>query len=878
LRDKKENLGLNTPSNIIELQPVCGNEDRRAFIRDDHPVLNGIDYVEVSSDQLTIRVYFLKPLPQGASPDGAYDLTLHPEWVRVFGGVRIVDIHVLGVARVGDHLEIHVDASGDFSDYQLTLGWVLQPDGKWTQVIPELDLQLSRATVNFKAGCPVDFDCRNQSVCPPDNPVQPLIDYMAKDYASFRRLLLDSIPHLNPGWLEQNPADLGIALVELLAYTGDYLSYYQDAIANEAYLATARQRVSAKRHARLVDYHMHDGRNGWTFAHFQLASAFPLHTPLAVPLGSLLLTRLSAPLRHQSALPGTVILKADFPDDAFDLDPALTSVQPFQTTVPAELYVENNLIVVHDWGNTGCCLPAGAVSAYLYSAQGGKAVLPTLAAGDYLLLEEVLGPVTGNAADADPTHRQVVQLISSAATTDHVFTDTLQANGRPQVWTNAGDPYLPLLRVVWRDTDALSTPYCLSSRPPGADIVFNITVARGNIVLADHGRTLQETLPAPQPDPFAAPVKLALTHGPMTMQIQPATVTYNAAGFLVTPRTDLTGDPRQAVAAVSVLARFPTDTELWTVVPDLLESPPFAQEFVADIGDDGRATLRFGDDEYGRDPVTAFEFTAVYRVGNGAAGNVGAESLAHLVSPTNAQISLIRNPLPAQDGADAETIEQVRQYAPAAFHAEQFRAVTEADYAQAAAKIPEVAGAVAAFRWTGSWYTVYVGIAPRSQADLITLAGGRTLLSPDLRAKVESFLNTYRIAGYDLEIRSANYVALQLGMDLCVAEDYFRSEVEQAVLQALSNRRNPDLSLGFFFPANLGFGQPVYLSRIYAAAQAVPGVDSASITILQRYGQPANGEIQNGVLPIGAWEIARLDNDPNFMENGVVQINAMGGK
>ena len=45
-----------------------------------------------------------------------------------------------------------------------------------------------------------------------------------------------------------------MALVELLAYAADNLSYRQDAIANEAYLATARQRVSVRRHARLVDY------------------------------------------------------------------------------------------------------------------------------------------------------------------------------------------------------------------------------------------------------------------------------------------------------------------------------------------------------------------------------------------------------------------------------------------------------------------------------------------------------------------------------------------------------------------------------------------------------------------------------------------------
>ena len=54
---------------------------------------------------------------------------------------------------------------------------------------------------------------------------------------------------------------MGVTLVELLAYVADELSYRQDAVATEAYLDTARSRVSLRRHARLVDYRMHDGCN-----------------------------------------------------------------------------------------------------------------------------------------------------------------------------------------------------------------------------------------------------------------------------------------------------------------------------------------------------------------------------------------------------------------------------------------------------------------------------------------------------------------------------------------------------------------------------------------------------------------------------------------
>ena len=93
------------------------------------------------------------------------------------------------------------------------------------------------------------------------------IDYLAKDYASFRRLMLDRLSVLVPDWRERNPADSWSTLVELLAYAGDHLSYFQDAVATEAYLGTARRRISVRRHARLVDYAMHEGCNAraWVY-------------------------------------------------------------------------------------------------------------------------------------------------------------------------------------------------------------------------------------------------------------------------------------------------------------------------------------------------------------------------------------------------------------------------------------------------------------------------------------------------------------------------------------------------------------------------------------------------------------------------------------
>ncbi len=87
-----------------------------------------------------------------------------------------------------------------------------------------------------------------------------------------------------------------------------------------------------------------------------------------------------------------------------------------------------------------------------------------------------------------------------------------------------------------------------------------------------------------------------------------------------------------------------------------------------------------------------------------------------------------------------------------------------------------------------------------------------------------------------------------------------------------------DGTLGFFHPDRFTFGQPVYLSAIVAAAQAVPGVQSVIATTFQRQRDDASSALDTGVLPMGRLEIARLDNDPNFPERGVLVVTTGGGK
>ena len=116
-------------------------------------------------------------------------------------------------------------------------------------------------------------------------------------------------------------------------------------------------------------------------------------------------------------------------------------------------------------------------------------------------------------------------------------------------------------------------------------------------------------------------------------------------------------------------------------------------DFLAEVDNDGTAYLRFGDNDHGRRPDPGATFTATYRVGNGVAGNVGADSLKHIVID-DTRITSVRNPIAAQGGVAPESIEDVRQRAPYAFRTQE-RAVTANDYALMAQRDPEVQRAAA---------------------------------------------------------------------------------------------------------------------------------------------------------------------------------------
>jgi hypothetical protein len=858
----------------MKASAICKDEHRREDVREKLP-LNGLDYLEVSEDQLTLSVYFLGKAPEHI---GAAN-------VRIEGGRRVRDVAVREVhvhrnpnPELDDRMEVRVDKPGDFSNYTLRL--VNDPHNPEDHLLEHFDARYTELDFSFKAACPSNLDCKTSDVCPPQPRVEPEINYLAKDYASFRQLILDRLALVMPDWQERHVPDIGIALVEVLAYVGDYLSYYQDAVGTEAYLGTARQRISVRRHARLVDYEMHEGCNARAWICLSTDSDI-VDRPLDANDLFFLATR------DQGVLPaGAVLSRGDLerlPASQYEV------FEPVEKN-PIRVYRAHNEIHFYTWGDRECCVPRGATRATLKDGEPIKPPPPPepaayeeraenyeepaeppkparelhLQRGDVLIFEEWIGPKTGKHEDADPARRHAVRLTKVEQGVDDLYGQAV-------------------LEVEWAEADALPFPLCLSviGPPPDCAFIENVSVARGNVVLIDHGRTIR-------PDETLGPVEVESSDVFCECEGRPSEATFTPAKFRAklkkTPLTFseplkpdapasefIAEDPRKALPQLTLTAD-PGDAA-WVPRRDLLESSRDDTVFVVEIDNDAIAHLRFGDGDCGRMPEAKTVFSFVYRIGNGPAGNVGAETITR-VGLGDTKLSGValtaRNPLPARGGTAPEPIAEVKLFAPRAFRKELRRAITAADYAEIVMRDfkDSVQRAGAELRWTGSWYEARVAIDPRGTEEAV----------PALLKKIKRHLHRYRRIGHDVRVLQARYVPLVIEFTVCVLPHFLRGHVEAELRDVFSSEVRADGRLGFFHPDNLTFGSGIYVSKLVAAVQAVEGVESVSVTKLQRLFEEPRHEISRGVLPLGPLEVARLDNDLRAPENGTLDFNMKGGR
>ena len=151
---------------------------------------------------------------------------------------------------------------------------------------------------------------------------------------------------------------------------------------------------------------------------------------------------------------------------------------------------------------------------------------------------------------------------------------------------------------------------------------------------------------------------------------------------------------------------------------------------------------------------------------------------------------------------------------------------------------------------------------------------------PHSRPSCATHLERVRMAGYDLEVDAPRFVPLEVGA----------ARLRRARLLPCARRRRPcstcsragsarDGSLGFFHPDRFTLRSARRTCRRSSPPRR-PSRASQSVTAqtFQRQRDDASSALDTGVLPMGRLEIARLDNDPNFPERGVLELTIGGGK
>ena len=815
---------------------MTSGPDRLALLRG-HADLNGIDRVAVLADHAVIEVFFLNP------PSAALEAALTPDLIRVRPApadgaeappIIADDIEWTG-AGDGRRLRIPFAGPGPFSPQRLVLDHAL------------MDPFFGTILFDFKAGCPSRFDCKTEPDCPDPDRLQPVIDYTARDFDSYRQAILDYAATHWPDWRERHLPDVGNMLVDLMAHAGSELAYTQDRAALEASLATATQPRSMRAHARLMDY--------------EPAPALAAHGLLDVQVGVGNGDIVAGGRVWARTVEGQEIefeiglgLADPVAPQTWPVDAALDAVEPY-------LFDEDQI-----------CLYAGST---------GMNVAGHLAA--LLPMQELL-------EDGRPARRALLRTDPENAVTEAA---SAAPEKRVLVWITDTD----------EDVDTLTGDAFTRlafAEPLAGDLDLETLTLHGNLVPISAGRTQETVTFVAGQRADANPALPGAERGALAVTIEregPEDAVLHRLFLAGTENWPLswhaTGGPETARPAVEVTAlswdgaAYQPEDE-WTWRRSLLGSPsslPDSSDFTLE---DGRwdtvrrfdhlnqpfdwrdyhgphgTTLRFGDGEFGREPPAGTLFRLRYRIGGGAVTNLGADSITHIdpgavlggIEPE------VANPFALANGADAETDEDVRINAPQAWKAITYRAVRAEDYEDAAERLDWVDHARARTRWTGSWLSTFTTPDPADRSDL----------PPERRDELDTWLDRFRMAGHDSRVADPVYADLDFEITVCAAADRERSDVARRVQKRLSSRPG-----GFFDPNDRSFGQGVERSRLEAAIHGAGGVRAVERIRFRRRGWFAWRDLGPRYEPEGGAELIRVASDPSRPERGSITLIMEGG-
>ena len=301
----------------------------------------------------------------------------------------------------------------------------------------------------------------------------------------------------------------------------------------------------------------------------------------------------------------------------------------------------------------------------------------------------------------------------------------------------------------------------------------------GNVLQASRGETVSEEI---------------LGSGDATQNNQAFTLKKNPLTYVTAPTRD---DERGVSSSLTVWV----DGVQWQDVASFYGQGEDAEVYIVRQNDDHETLIVFGDGQRGRRlPSGRDNIIAGYRYGAGAAAPP-ANTITQLAKPVKGLTS-VNNPFAAAGGADAQEAEGIREYAPQSALL-LGRAVSLPDFIAATAGMGGVLAVHGEWRWNNRRQRPVVQLWYIGDSDSATITTAlRNLADPAIALDVDNAVSVDLILAFDVDVDDA----------------YVETDVLNNVRSTLT-----DEDTGLLSPKNIGIGQPLYRSRLFAAILDVPG-------------------------------------------------------
>jgi hypothetical protein len=276
----------------------------------------------------------------------------------------------------------------------------------------------------------------------------------------------------------------------------------------------------------------------------------------------------------------------------------------------------------------------------------------------------------------------------------------------------------------------------------------------------------------------------------------------------------LTYVPAQNERGMASTLQVLVDDIPWKLVDTLALVGPKEHAFTKRTNDAGKTTVIFGDGHHGaRLPSGSENVVAIYRTGSGSAFDAPPGKISLLATKPLGVKSVV-NPLVVEPGSGPEPKDSGRRNAPLGV-APLDRLVSVRDYEEFALGFGGVGKASATELWDGRHQVVHVTVAGMDSGPLPDDSGMLTSLETALQLSGD--------VAQPVQVAPREFLFLVIRASVTLVPGFSWDTVSAAIRQRLLDR--------FGFDAR-GFGQDVVSSEVVSTVQAVDGVQSVQLVIL----------------------------------------------